>query len=55
MRKFRYGSDDGYDRFRDDRDGYVTEQERLDRQAEEVRRLQEESDRKWEESRKNPS
>lgn len=33
MRKFYKGSDDGYDRYKDDRDGYVSAQEQLDRQA----------------------
>jgi hypothetical protein len=33
MRKFYKISDDGYDRYKDDRDGYVSAQEQLDRQA----------------------
>jgi hypothetical protein len=35
MRKFynKKSSDDGYDRYKDDRDGYVSAQEQLDRQA----------------------
>ena len=45
MRKF-YGSDDGYDYSRDNRDGYVDAQTRLDEQYREHLRFVEEMKKK---------
>ena len=41
MSKFRRGSDDGYDAWKDDRDGHISAQEELDRRMELSRKIAE--------------